>query len=171
MIKIVKANLDHSALLAELNTKSFWESHGKSASKEDIDTFVSTTYSKDAYAQELSNPENIYHLLYLQDQLAGYSKIVCNTANLNIKHENITKLDRFYFLKQFYGQNLGTELLKHNIQLSKKKQQRGMWLAVWTENHRAVNFYNKAGFETAGSYDFKISETHSNPNHILYLSY
>ena len=46
-----------------------------------------------------------------------------------------------------------------------------MWLYVWTENHRAVNFYNNLGFKIVGEYDFKIFETHSNPNHQMLLSY
>jgi ribosomal protein S18 acetylase RimI-like enzyme len=46
-----------------------------------------------------------------------------------------------------------------------------VWLAVWTENHRAIDFYKKIGFKKVGDYDFKISENHSNPNHILYLEF
>ena len=55
--------------------------------------------------------------------------------------------------------------------LSKKKQQKGIWLAVWVENKRAIKFYQKAGFKIVGKYDFQISKTHSNPNHIMYLKY
>ena len=46
-----------------------------------------------------------------------------------------------------------------------------MWLFVWKENHRAINFYNKAGFKIFGSHDFKLSETHANPNHVMFLKY
>jgi len=39
------------------------------------------------------------------------------------------------------------------------------------ENHRAVDFYKKAGGVIVGNTDFKISETHSNPNHIMYFEF
>lgn len=39
------------------------------------------------------------------------------------------------------------------------------------KNHRAVNFYLKTGFQITGSYDFKLSDTHSNPNHRMLLLY
>lgn len=171
MMKIVKAETKHSKLLAEISSKSFRESHGMSASKEDIDTYVLNTYSEEKYYEELSNQANVYHIVYRNDQVAGYSKIIFNTTNLYVDEPNITKLDRIYILEKYHGQNLGAELLKYNIRLSIVNQQKGMWLAVWTENHRAINFYKKVGFSKIGSYSFKISETHSNPNHILYLKY
>ncbi len=46
-----------------------------------------------------------------------------------------------------------------------------MWLFVWKENQRAVNFYDKAGFKIIGNYEFKLSKTHSNPNYQMFLKY
>ena len=74
-------------------------------------------------------------------------------------------------LKEFYGLCLGLELLNFNIDLSKKNNEAGMWLFVWKENPRAISFYKKAGFEIIGSYDFKLTETHSNPNHQMFSKY
>jgi len=103
--------------------------------------------------------------------LAGYSKITLNTPNKNIISENVTYLSRLYLLEEFYGLDLGKELFSFNIKFSKKQQQNGIWLAVWVENYRAISFYKKMGFTIVGSHDYKISETHSNPNHIMYLPF
>jgi ribosomal protein S18 acetylase RimI-like enzyme len=46
-----------------------------------------------------------------------------------------------------------------------------MWLYTWTGNERAVSFYLKAGFKIIGSHNFKISATHSNPNHRMLLEF
>ena len=66
---------------------------------------------------------------------------------------------------------LNKELFKFNMEFAKQNNQKGIWLAVWIENKRAINFYLKMGFKKVGKFDFKISETHSNPNHILYLKF
>ena len=171
MIKIIKAEVEHAALIAEIGEKTFWESHGISASKVDINAFVSKTYTKEALVKELENKNNTYHLIYYNSKLAGFSKIVLNAPNNNIKPKNVTKLDRFYLLKAFYGQKLGLKLFDFNVALSKKNKQEGIWLAVWVENQRAISFYQKAGFKIVGEYNFQISPTHSNPNHIMYLSF
>jgi ribosomal protein S18 acetylase RimI-like enzyme len=74
-------------------------------------------------------------------------------------------------LKEYYDLSLGKALFNFNISLAKNNKQSGVWLAVWIENHRAISFYKKMGFKRVGNYDFKISENHSNPNHILYLEF
>lgn len=171
MVKIVKATIDDWEVLTKISKQSFLESHGTSASKEDIESFTSKNYCKNAFTEELLDLANSYHLIYFNNEVAGYSKIVCNTPNINIKEQNITKLDRLYLLKAFYNKNLGSKLFDFNINVSKNNQQKGIWLAVWVENFRAIRFYEKKGFKIVGDYSFKLSNTHSNPNHIMYLQY
>ncbi len=171
MIHIVKATINDCNLLTRTSKQCFLESHGNSASKEDIESFTTKNYSEKAFNNELQNLEHKYHIIYVDNEVVGYSKIVLDAPNENIQEQHVTKLDRLYLLKAFYGQNLGRELLEFNIELSKIKLQKGVWLAVWVENFRAINFYEKMGFKIVGEYNFKISETHSNPNHIMYLEY
>lgn len=171
MISIIKPIADDYHLLSELAVQTFMESHGHSAKPEDVQAYVLKTYNTDILKKELSDPRNIYHIIYFKERVAGYSKIVLNSPYPNCKTKNIAKLERIYLLKEFYDLNLGTELLDFNIRLIKENNQAGVWLYVWKENQRAVNFYSKKGFVSIGSYDFKLSETHSNPNHLMLLTF
>jgi ribosomal protein S18 acetylase RimI-like enzyme len=169
MIQIIKCNAEHCDLLIELCKKTFLESHGESASKKDVESFISKTYNKDLIFKELECKNIQYHIIYYKNKVAGYSKIELDTSNPAIQQTNLTKLDRFYLLKEFYGQNLGSILFNFNVEIAKKYHQNGIWLVVWIENLRAVKFYTKIGFKKVGIYDFQISSTHSNPNHIMFL--
>jgi len=171
MIQIIKANIEHSELIAEIGKQTFLESHGNSASKEDVNHFILKNYNAKAISKEFENPKIHYHIIYFKNKVAGFSKIELSTSNKDVNDLNVTKLDRLYILKEFYRQKLGSKLFDFNIQLSKKNNQKGIWLAVWIENQRAINFYTKTGFKIVGEYNFQISETHSNPNHIMYLKY
>ncbi|OBX21201.1 MULTISPECIES: GNAT family N-acetyltransferase [Bizionia] len=171
MIKIIKANVSHAETLSLIGRQTFLESHGVSASKTDIDTYINLKFTKTAFETELVDSNNIFHILLYDEKPIGYSKIMYSIPQKNIPFKNVTKLERIYVLKAFHNLKLGKELLNFNVSLSQKNTQSGMWLYVWTENHRAVNFYKKTGFEIVGSYDFKISETHSNPNHQMLLTY
>lgn len=171
MTTIRKATVADVELLAELGRQTFIESHGHSAATEDVETYINTAYNPEACTQELEDANNIYHFIYYNNQLAGFSKIILNNAALGVAATNITKLERIYVLKACYSMKLGLALLNFNIDLSKQYQQFGMWLYAWIENERAVNFYKKAGFIIIGSYDFKISATHTNPNHRMFLKY
>ena len=171
MASIIRATINDAELLADLGRKTFIESHGHSASKDDIDNYVNQNYTDEVFQEELSAVENIYHIIYYEGKLVGFTKIILNHPTANIDTKNVTKLERIYLLKEFYHLKLGMELMNFNIELSKSNNQAGMWLYVWTENKRALNFYKKNGFEIIGSHDFKISINHSNPNHQMLLKY
>lgn len=169
MIEIRKANLNDLEILLKIGRQTFVESHGHSCSKKDLENYIEKAFDPENFKKELADINNIFHLLYFNKQAAGFSKIIPN-VRVN-EHKNITKLERIYVLKEFYDKKLGSALMDFNITLSKKLNQAGMWLYVWTENQRAVNFYLKKGFTIVGKYNFKISETHSNPNHQMLLLY
>ena len=171
MTSITRPQKEDIPLLAEMGKASFIESHGHSAGAEDINKYVDEKYTRDAFADELNDLKHVYYIINCNQQPAGYSKIIFNATHFNIPIENATKLERLYLLKEFYGLKLGRELLQYNIELSRQNGQAGMWLFVWKENHRAFNFYLKAGFKVVGSHDFKITETHSNPNYQMLLQY
>jgi ribosomal protein S18 acetylase RimI-like enzyme len=171
MTRIINAEEKDSFLLAHIGKQTFIESHGNSAGPEVINTYVNAMFNDDVLRKEISEPENIYHIIYHNGNPAGYSKIIYNAAHKNIPVANVTKLERLYLLQAFYNLHIGAELFKYNVELSKQKEQAGMWLFVWKENHRAIRFYAKAGFTVVGSYNFKLSETHANPNYQMYLQY
>ncbi|MEP7145027.1 MAG: GNAT family N-acetyltransferase [Ferruginibacter sp.] len=171
MNSIVKAKEKDFMVLADIGKISFLESHGNSAAPADINKYTNEKYNPKVFKDELGDPNNIYHIIYIDDNPAGYSKIIFNSPHSNIPIKNITLLERIYLLKEYYNLRLGSELLQFNIELSQKNKQAGMWLFTWKENQRAIGFYKKYGFIITGSHDFKITDTHSNPNHQMCLMY
>lgn len=171
MITIVRATGNDAKLLVDIGKSSFLDSHGMSASKEDIDAFVKIYFNESTFSEELINSNNHFYIINHNQTPVGYSKIIFNFTHQRIPFKNVTKLERLYLLKEFQQLKLGLELFNFNVQESLKHHQAGMWLFVWTENARAVNFYTKVGFKIIGSHDFKISETHSNPNYQMLLTY
>jgi ribosomal protein S18 acetylase RimI-like enzyme len=171
MYTIIKATLKDAQLLSIIGKAAFLVAHGHSAPKKDIDNYVSQNFNEENFKKELSDVKNEYYLIYSDTKIAGYSKVILNSKNENISSEDITLLSRLYLLEAFYGLNLGKELFNFNVNLSKENNQKGIWLAVWVENQRAISFYEKRGFVKVGKFDFKISETHYNPNHIMYLAF
>jgi diamine N-acetyltransferase len=169
MPEITKAAEKDTTVLVTLATTTFIQSHGHSAPAADINNYIAEKYNEAILNEELNDPQNIYHIIYHNEKPAGYSKIIFNQAYENSPVQNITKLERIYVLEEFLNLKLGLALLQYNIALAKQNQQTGLWLYVWKENTRAFNFYTKAGFIIIGSYNFKVSATHANPNHQLLL--
>ncbi|HVG16929.1 MAG TPA: GNAT family N-acetyltransferase [Chitinophagaceae bacterium] len=171
MIHIRRATISDAWLIARLAKKSFIESHGHSASEKDIGFYVSTNLSLTAIRRDLNSQGNIYHLIYYKKQPAGFSKIILYQPHQGLAIKPVAKLERLYLLERFYGLGLGYRLFRFLVILCKQKTQQGMWLFVWKQNERAIKFYKQSGFTIAGTGDFKISETHSNPNYLMLLSW
>lgn len=170
VISIYRAGLDDVTLLMELSKETFKQSHGHSAAASDIEIYIQQAYNTATYTEELYQPEVYYHLITYNGAVAGYSKMVLNTALPDGTQHNLAKLDRLYLLNTYYNKKLGHQLMAFNLQLAKEHHQAGMWLYVWVENHRAVRFYQHYGFEVIGQHDFKLSENHANPNFRMFLT-
>ena len=171
MKSIIKATSKDYETITHIGRIAVELSHRESCSIQDMNEFLANTYNHDVIKEELSDAKNIYHIIYFNEKPAGFSKIILNAGYQNITEKNVTKLDRIYLLEEFYNLKLGFELLKFNIELSKENNQSGIWLFTWTGNQRAVNFYLKNGFEIIGSHKFKVTATHYNPHHQMFLKY
>jgi GNAT superfamily N-acetyltransferase len=171
MHTIRRAAPTDSVIIASIGMRAVEASHRASSSAEDMAAYLSRHYTEEAIKMDIDQDDNIYHLLYLDNQPVGFSKIILNAEHPNVPGSNFTKLDRIYLLSEFHGKKLGFELMQFNIDYSREQGQAGMWLFTWTGNERAVDFYKKVGFTIIGSHQFKLSETHYNPNHQMLLQY
>ncbi|MBL0073508.1 MAG: GNAT family N-acetyltransferase [Bacteroidetes bacterium] len=170
-VLITKIGPGYGKLLSELGRQSFVESHGQSASAEVIEEYTVRNYTEQVFEEMLSDSRNHIHLMTVNDEPAGYSKISFDALHPLVRSAQAAKLDRLYLLNKFHDLKLGHRLLQFNIAYSQKFNQDSMWLFVWKGNERAVKFYLKAGFEVKGSHDFKLTENHSNPNHLMVLDF
>ena len=171
MITIETPTLSDVAKLTDLARTTFLQSHSHSASITDIAAYVDKHFTESIFEKEITDLQNHYRLLYQNNQLVGYSKIIFNQELKWVNDLNICKLERIYLLEETLGSGLGKQLFDYNLELTKKAEQAGIWLNVWVGNQRAIKFYEKMGFKNVGSFDFKISENHYNPNHQLYLKF
>jgi ribosomal protein S18 acetylase RimI-like enzyme len=171
MVSFFRLTPGDAALLARIGGASLLESHGHSAPAEVMQQYVDRNFNEQACREELADDNNIFTAVVYNNQPAGYSKIILNTPHPAVNLQPVTKLERLYLLKEYYDQKLGHRLLQQAVDISKKEGEKGMWLDVWKENHRAIHFYQKQGFETVGESRFKLTETRTNPIWVLLLRY
>jgi len=169
MISIDKATASDHKIIVDIGKLSVEEAHRGSCSAEELNEYLEKHYNNEAIQAELSDEKNIYHIITVDGEPAGFSKIMLNASHADIEQTNVTKLDRIYLLSKFFNLRLGFELLKFNIGLAKTNNQSGIWLYTWTGNNRAINFYQKNGFTIIGSHNFQVTETRYNLNHHMFL--
>lgn len=154
--------------LSQLSIATFRESHGYSAPVKEINAYIEAKLNPRMLLTELQDTNNYFHFLHSANELAGFSKITPNFSCPFVEGKRQAKLERIYLLEKFHGKQLGQQLFEVNLELAADLQQNAIWLYTWVENHRALAFYQKNGFSIVGQDDFKISDQHYNPNHILH---
>lgn len=166
---IRKATIDDAESIAVIGKQTFYEAHIHSSPKEELELYLIEKFNIEEIKKELLNAKNTFHLIFSQDQLAGYSKIIYNCPPPQLPDsKDPCKLERIYILKSFYDKKIGLKLFQHNKELAIQNQQSGIWLTVWTENERAILFYEKLGFKTIGEVMFKVGNQY-NPNFVMWL--
>jgi GNAT superfamily N-acetyltransferase len=171
MISIERATAFDCNTIVDIGLISVEEAHRGSCSAEELNEYLQKHYNDKAIRAELSDQNNIYHIIKLDGEPAGFSKIILNSAHADIAHTNVTKLDRIYLLSKFFNLRLGFQLLQFNIDFAKTNHQVGIWLYTWTGNTRAINFYLKNRFTIIGSHHFQVTESRYNLNHHMFLPF
>ena len=92
----------------------------------------------------------------MEDQTIGYLKVNFQQVQTELKDANSLEIERIYVLKEFHGQKVGQLLYQKAIQIAKSNMLKYVWLGVWDQNPRAINFYKKNGFIELDKHVFKL---------------
>src|SRR6476660_5352639 len=142
-LSIRLATKDDAVLIADVSRKTFYDTFAADNTKEDMDKFLSEQFTKGRLILEVGAAENIFFLAYIDGTVAGYVKLREGKQPDELKDLNAMEIARLYVLKEFIGRRVGAALMKECISIAKGKGKEVIWLGVWENNKRAIEFYSK----------------------------
>lgn len=158
MIKIKKAKVADVEVLALLGRLTWAESHGPYISdKSDLAKYLDENFSVGRTKQNMSDPKQLYYIIYTDDLPVGYAKLIVQEGNELLIPDNTCKLERIYILNDFIPLKIGKQLLAHVEAQAKALQLGTMWLTVYIKNKRAIRFYERNEFINVGVLNFLVS--------------
>ena len=157
-MKIRKLNIDDLETLRELSIQTFKETFEEVNTEEDMQKYLDENLSIEKLKSELENPNSEFYFAENNDEILGYLKLNFKDAQTEKLEENHFEIERIYVLKAFLGQKIGQILFDKAIEIGREKNLEYVWLGVWEENHRAIKFYEKNGFEIFGKHDFVLGK-------------
>lgn len=157
-MKIRKINIDDLEALRNLSIQTFKETFEEVNTEEDMQKYLLENLSIEKLNSELENPNSEFYFAENNDEILGYLKLNFKDAQTEKLEENHFEIERIYVLKAFLGQKIGQILFDKAIEIGREKNLEYVWLGVWEENHRAIRFYGKNGFEIFGKHDFVLGE-------------
>ena len=157
-MKIRKINIDDLEALRNLSIQTFKETFEEVNTEEDMQKYLDENLSIEKLKTELENPNSEFYFAENNEEILGYLKLNFKDAQTEKLEENHFEIERIYVLKAFLGQKIGQILFDKAIEIGREKNLEYVWLGVWEENHRAIHFYEKNGFEIFGKHDFVLGE-------------
>lgn len=157
-IAIKKIGLDQLVPLQEIGRKTFYDTFFESDSEESMKAYLATSFSTEKLTAELENPHSEFYFATQNEVVIGYLKINFGPAQTELQDGNSIEIERIYVLQDYHGKKVGQLLFEKAIAIAKDNSCSYVWLGVWEENHRALQFYSKNGFVAFDKHIFVLGE-------------
>lgn len=145
--------------LVAVGVQTFAETFQHLYSPEDYAAYVAEAYAPARIAADLADPAKAMWLVEADGRAIGYAL----AGPCGLPHPEVTpacgELKRIYFTKDSQGGGLGKALFWRVMDWLQAAGPRDVWIGVWSENHRALRFYDHQEFAKAGEYDFHVGAT------------
>ena len=157
-MQIRKLDITDLENLQKISIITFRETFEEVNSEEDMQKYLDENLSLERLKNELENLDSEFYFIENENKNLGYLKLNFGNAQTENFKKNHLEIERIYVLKAFLGQKIGQILFNKAIEIGREKNLEYVWLGVWEENHRAIKFYKKNGFEIFGKHDFVLGE-------------
>lgn len=156
--KIKKVTLDDIDQLQKIGRQTFYETFSAGNTEENMTKYLNEGFSIDKLTTELNDKNAEFYFATHNDNVIGYLKLNFGKSQTELQDDKGLEIERIYVLKNFHGKSVGQLLYDKAIEVARQKNSDFVWLGVWEENPRAINFYKKNGFVEFDKHIFKLGE-------------
>ncbi|MGO4709297.1 N-acetyltransferase family protein [Chryseobacterium sp. 2TAF14] len=157
-IVITKVEISDLEKLQRIAKKTFFDTFAPYNTAENMEKYLNENFSEDTVLSELKNTDSeFYFAMYLGD-VVGYLKVNFGPAQTEMQDNNSLEIERIYVLQDYLGKKVGQVLYHKALEIAENKNLQYVWLGVWEENQRAVQFYKKNGFTEFDKHIFKFGD-------------
>lgn len=155
---IDEVHLNQVEQLQYISRQTFAETFSGINSKENMDKYLKENLSIEKLSEELNNENSHFFFIKDGERNIGYLKLNMGPSQTELKDETALEIERIYVIQEYQGKKVGQQLYDKAIQVAKEKKAQYVWLGVWEENHKAIQFYNKNGFEVFDKHVFVLGD-------------
>jgi ribosomal protein S18 acetylase RimI-like enzyme len=157
-IEINKVTMNDLPELQKIGRQTFFETFAEGNTEENMNKYLTEGFSVEKLTTELANPHAEFYFALQEKNVIGYLKINFGQSQTELKDDKAIEIERIYVLKEFHGKNVGQLLYQKAIDIATSKNADYVWLGVWEENPRAINFYKKNGFVEFDKHIFVLGD-------------
>ena len=156
MMNVRFATINDAELIANLSRQTFHETFASHNTQADMEMFMNEQFTKEALMKEVGEPGNIFLLAFDGDVPVGYVRMRENNNPPELNGAAAIEVARIYAVAAAIGKGVGKLLMQRCIDIARQNGKDIIWLGVWEQNQRAIEFYSKWGFEKFGTHVFLL---------------
>jgi ribosomal protein S18 acetylase RimI-like enzyme len=153
---ISQASIADMKTIQLIGRQTFSETFASANTKADMDHYLAQNFSDEKVASELSNTDSLFYIACIDEKPIGYLKLNVGAAQTELQEEVSVEIERIYVLQAYHGKRVGQALYQKALDTAIQHGKTNLWLGVWEENHRAIQFYIKNGFVPFDKHIFKL---------------
>lgn len=157
-ININQIDIKEIERLQAIGKQTFTETFAAHNSAENMAKYLEEAYADEKLSAELNDPNSVFYFAELDNQVIGYLKLNFGGAQTELKDNKALEIERIYVTKAFHGKKVGQLLYNKAIEVAKEKSADYIWLGVWEENQKALQFYKKNGFVEFDKHVFVLGD-------------
>ena len=155
-IDIKRVTLNDINFLQNISKQTFSETFSAGNTEENMTKYLEEGLSIEKLTAELNNKNSAFYFATIDNKVIGYLKLNFGQSQTELKDDKALEIERIYVLKEFHGKKVGQLLYNKAMEIAKQENADYVWLGVWEENLRAINFYIKNGFVQFDKHVFKL---------------
>ena len=155
-IDIKRVTLSDIDQLQKISRQTFSETFSAGNTEENMKRYLEEGFSIEKLTAELNNKNSEFYFATIDNKVIGYLKLNFGPSQTELKDDNALEIERIYVLKDFHGKRVGQLLYGQAMLIARQMNADYVWLGVWEENPRAINFYKKNGFVEFDKHVFKL---------------
>ncbi|MEO1049248.1 MAG: GNAT family N-acetyltransferase [Bacteroidota bacterium] len=144
--------------LSQLAQVTFTATYGGLIKKEYLTAYVEKHLSENTIKGQIEQKSVVYLSAYNDRKIVGYAKLKWDTLPEALKGEKAIEVEKLYVDHSQQGKGLGDQLLKQSAIIGIEMGFKWLWLAVWENNSKAIQWYLKRGFEQRGTIGFQMAD-------------
>ena len=158
-IEIRLAQKEDAQFIALLGRVTFTETFGHLfRDQNDLIDYYNKTFSVQKIEDGIRKQNNVFWIAFVNRLPVGYAKLKLHSRSEFIESKDVCQLQKIYVVRDFLSMRIGFELQESLLKKAKELGFSQIWLSVLNSNERAINFYEKTGFEKIGNHDFQIGK-------------
>ena len=123
----------------------------------DLEAYFAAELTPDRFRALSQDPGVVLLVAESERQIAGYAALVHDCKHPKLPANSPAELRKLYVVPDHHGRGVADALMRELL-LAVRTSADVVWLSVFSENARAIAFYQRWGFRLVGTHDFLVGE-------------